>query len=41
MNKIPVTDVGKITRKWQYCTAISHTKLSINFDNLQLEQKRC
>ena len=40
MNKMPVTDFGKNAYKWQYYTAISDSKLSINFDILQLEQKR-
>ena len=39
MNKMPVTDFGKNACKWQYNTAISDAKLSINFDILQLEQK--
>ena len=41
MNKMRVTDFGKNACKWQYNTAISDAKLSINFDILQLEQKRC
>ena len=39
MNKMPVTDFGENACKSQYYTAISHTKRSINFDILQLEQR--
>ena len=41
MNKMPVTGFGKNACKWQYYTATSHAKCNINFDILQLKQKRC